>query len=66
MADALKNNDPKTAFDVLWEIESFPTYLEAAAEEAGREAAGDDKSSSKKSSKGDKDKKKSKVGGVGW
>lgn len=62
----MKANDPKTAFDVLWEIESFPLFLEAVAEELARDAAdgkGDDKDK-KKSSK-DKDKKKSKVWPVG-
>lgn len=59
LADALKNNDPKTAFDVLWEIEAFPTYVQAAEEEAQREAAAaEDKGSSKKSSKDKGDKKK--------
>lgn len=57
----MKANDPKTAFDVLWEIESFPLYLQAAEEEAAREeAAGAEDKGSKKSSK-DKDKKKGKV-----
>ena len=55
----MKANDRKAAFDVLWEIESFPLYVEAAKEEAAREDAGDEKEK-KKSSK-DKDKKKSKV-----
>lgn len=59
MADALKNNDPRTAFDVLWEIEAFPTYVEAVEEEAQREAAAADDKSSKKSSKDKGDKKKS-------
>lgn len=61
MADSLKANDPKTAFDVLWEIESFPLFLQAVAEEVARDAdaggAGDDKEKKKSS----KDKKKSKV-----
>ena len=59
----MKANDPKTAFDVLWEIESFPLYLEAAKEEAAREEGGDDKEKEKKKSSKDKDKdkKKSKV-----
>lgn len=59
LADAMKANDRKAAFDVLWEIESFPLYVEAAKEEAAREDAGDEKE--KKRSSKDKDKKKSKV-----
>lgn len=55
LADSLKNSDPKTAFDVLWEIESFPLYVEAAVEESAREDAGADDKDKKKSSK---DKKK--------
>ncbi|CAM9747974.1 unnamed protein product [Ascophyllum nodosum] len=60
LTDALKANDPKTAFDVLWEIESFPLYLEAAKEEAAREEGGDDKEKEKKKSSKDKDKDKKK------
>ncbi|CAN0219838.1 unnamed protein product, partial [Ectocarpus sp. 8 AP-2014] len=60
LADSLKANDPKTAFDVLWEIESFPLFLQAVAEEVARDAdaggAGDEKEKKKSS----KDKKKSK------
>ncbi|CAM9777944.1 unnamed protein product, partial [Laminaria digitata] len=59
LADALKANDPKTAFDVLWEIESFPLFLQAVVEETARESAAGDDKPSKKSSK-DKDKKKGK------
>lgn len=62
MADAIKANDRKAAFDVLWEIESFPLYVSAVKEEAVREEAGDDKEKEKKKSSKDKDKKKSKVG----
>ncbi|CAM9938300.1 unnamed protein product [Pylaiella littoralis] len=60
LADSLKANDPKTAFDVLWEIESFPLFLQAVSEELARE--GDDKADEKDKKKGskDKDKKKSK------
>lgn len=61
LADALKNNDPKTAFDVLWEIEAYPLFVEASAEEAARDAGEADEKGSKKSSSKDKDKKKAKV-----
>ncbi|CAN0014114.1 unnamed protein product [Ectocarpus sp. 6 AP-2014] len=68
LADSLKANDPKTAFDVLWEIESFPLFLQAVAEEVARDAdaggAGDEKekkkSSKEKKKSKDKDEKKSK------
>ncbi len=63
LADSLKANDPKTSFDVLWEIESFPLFLEAGAEELARDAAAGDEKEKKKDKKSkDKDKdKKSKV-----